>query len=112
MGMGMGSASSSGSGSGSGGVGNGKGGDDSNSGPKGKINDVKGVTHSASQVGESGMVYSAGETKGAPDSAAAASVPYTDVISGYKKSAEKSLAKENVPPAHRTRVKKYFDSLE
>ncbi|MHB1001811.1 MAG: hypothetical protein ACYC27_21435 [Armatimonadota bacterium] len=76
------------------------------------MNDVKNISKAPSQVGESGMVYSAGETKGAPDASAPVTVPYTDVYSDYKQTAEKALSKEKVPPAYRTRVKKYFDSLE
>lgn len=58
------------------------------------------------------MVFSAGETTGAPDAAAPASVPYTAVVSDYRKAAENALSKEKVPPAYRTRVKDYFSSLE
>lgn len=103
---------SGGMGAGANGNGAGMGGDDSNSGAKGKLGDVKEITHSPSQIGESGMVYSVGETKGAPSTSSAASVPYTEVYSSYKKSAEESLSKEDVPPVHRSRVKKYFESLE
>lgn len=98
-------------GSGSGGIGNGFGGDNRNTGPKGKIKDVKEVVKAPSQVGASGMVFSAGETTGAPDSTAPAAVPYTDVVSNYKKAAESALSKEKVPPAYRTRVKDYFSTL-
>ena len=98
-------------GSGSGGIGGGHGGDNRNTGPKGKLHDVKEVVKAASHVGDSGMVFSAGETTGAPDSATAATVPYTDVMSNYKKAAESALAKEKVPPAYRTRVKDYFSTL-
>lgn len=98
-------------GSGNGGIGNGRGGDDRNTGPKGKIKDVKNVVKAPSQVGASGMVFSAGETKGAPDAASGAAVPYTAVISDYRKAAENALSKEKVPPAYRTRVKDYFSSL-
>lgn len=98
-------------GAGTGGIGNGRGGDDSNSGPKGKLNDVKNTVKAPSHVGASGMVFSAGETTGAPDAQSPASVPYTDVLSNYKKSAETALSKEKVPPAYRTRVKDYFSTL-
>ena len=101
-----------GSGSGKGKPGGGMGGDDSNSGPRGKISDVKEIVKSPTHVGESGMVFSAGETTGAPDAAAPAAVPYTDVLPNYKKAAESSLSKERVPPAYRKRVKEYFGSLE
>ena len=98
-------------GAGSGGVGSGFGADNRNTGPRGKIKDVKEVVKAPTQVGASGMVFSAGETTSAPDSAAPASVPYTDVMSSYKKAAENALSKEKVPPAYRTRVKDYFSSL-
>lgn len=98
-------------GAGSGGIGSGLGGDDRNTGLHGKIKEVKEVVKAPSHVGASGMVFSAGETTGAPDSAAPVSVPYTDVMSNYKKSAENALAKEKIPPAYRTRVKDYFSSL-
>jgi hypothetical protein len=58
------------------------------------------------------MVFSAGETKGAPDESSPSSVPYSEVLPGYRKTAEDALAKEKVPPAYRTRVKDYFSSLE
>ena len=58
------------------------------------------------------MVFSAGETKGAPDAAAHGKVPYTEVYSNYSKAAEKALSREKVPPAYRKRVKDYFSSLE
>jgi len=94
------------------GLGSGRGGDDSNSGPKKKVNPSNNIVKAPSQVGSSGMVFSAGETKGAPDTASASSVPYTEVISDYKKAAENALSKEKIPPAYRTRVKDYFSSLE
>ena len=92
--------------------GGGAGGSDANTGPKGKLNDVKDISHSPSALGDSGQVFSAGESKGAPTLSSPASVPYTDVYSNYKKSAESALSKEKVPPAYRTRVKDYFSSLE
>ena len=97
---------------GSGGIGSGHGGDNSNSGPRQKTRDIKEVEHVASAVGDAGMVFSAGETKGAPDTAAPASVPYTAVFPSYKKAAENALSKERVPAAYRKRVKDYFDSLQ
>ncbi|MBI2844505.1 MAG: hypothetical protein HYX78_14005 [Armatimonadetes bacterium] len=63
-------------------------------------------------IGESGMIFSAGETSGAPDNTEAASVPYTDVLPNYQKAAESALEKERVPPVYRKRVKDYFDSLQ
>ena len=86
--------------------------DNRNTGPRGKISEVRDMSKASSQVGESGMVFNAGETKGAPDTTTPASVPYTEVYSTYSKAAEKALAKESVPPAYRERVKKYFGSLE
>ena len=103
MGMGM--------GSGSGGTGGGFGADNRNTGPHGKIKDVKEIVKAPSHIGASGMVFSAGETTGAPDTASTATVPYTDVMSNYKKAAESALSKEKVPPAYRSRVKEYFSSL-
>lgn len=69
------------------------------------------TTKSSGNVGKEGMVFSAGETKGAPDAAGPSSVPYYEVYSDYKKSAEKALTKEEVPPAYRKPVKDYFESL-
>lgn len=100
-----------GSASGKYGTGGGFGTDNRNTGPKGKLHDVKETVKAASHVGDSGMVFSAGETTGAPDSASPATVPYTDVMSNYKKAAETALSKEKVPPAYRNRVKDYFSSL-
>ncbi len=92
--------------------GGGAGGSDANTGPRGKLNEVKDISHSPSMLGESGQVYSAGESKGAPTASSPAAVPYTEVYSDYKKSAESALSKEKVPPAYRNRVKDYFSSLE
>lgn len=113
MGMGKGMGMSMGLGKpGSPGPGGGAGADNSNTGPKGKIHDVKDISKSSTQVGDSGMVFSAGESQGAPDVASPASVPYTDVLPKYSKAAEIALSKEKVPPAYKTRVKQYFSSLE
>jgi hypothetical protein len=70
------------------------------------------VTKSSTKVGSEGMVFSAGETKGAPDTPGTSSVPYYKVYGSYKKSAEKAMSKEDVPPAYRKQVKNYFDSLK
>jgi hypothetical protein len=94
------------------GPGGGLGADNSNSGPRGKIKPVKNMSKTNAMVGNSGMVFSAGETTGAPDQKAAASVPYTDVLPSYNKAAEKALSREKAPPAYRARVKDYFKSLE
>lgn len=91
--------------------GSGTGGDDRNTGPHGKIEDVKDITKVPTMIGSSGMVFSAGETKGAPDTTSPATVPYTDVLSNYSKAAEKALSQEKVPPVYRKRVKDYFGSL-
>jgi hypothetical protein len=40
------------------------------------------------------------------------SVPYADVYSDYRKSAERAIEAEEVPPSYTTRVKEYFDSLD
>jgi hypothetical protein len=92
--------------------GNGLGGDNSNSGPRGKLHVAKQMERVQTDVGESGMVYSSGETKGLPDGNGQAKVPYADVYKNYGKAAEKSLSGEKVPPAYRKRVKDYFKSLE
>ncbi len=96
---------------GTGGIGGGFGADNRNTGPRKQHKEVKDLAKVGAQVGESGMVFNVGETKGAPDTAAPASVPYTEVITDYRKAAENALAKEKVPPAYRTRVKEYFGSL-
>jgi hypothetical protein len=76
--------------------------------PKGKEGYV---TKSSSAVGKEGMIFTTGETKGAPDDAGPSSVPYYEVLPDYQKAKEKALAKEEVPPAYRKRVTDYFDSL-
>lgn len=38
-------------------------------------------------------------------------VPYYRVLPSYREQAEDALRREEVPPEHRTRVKRYFDSL-
>ena len=97
---------------GKGGIGSGRGGDDSNTGPRGKISEVKDIVKSPSAVGKSGTVFAVGETKGAPSVTSPATVPYTDVLPGYTEAVEKALSQDKVPPAYRTRVKEYFSSLE
>jgi hypothetical protein len=77
--------------------------------PKGKDGKITKVT---GDVGPEGMVFSGGDTKGAPDQPGASSVPYYEVSSNYKKAAEKALSKEDVPPAYRKPVKDYFESLK
>jgi hypothetical protein len=81
---------------------------------KGKVPTGKSgyVTKAASKVGSEGMIFSGGETIGAPDKKGASSVPYYEVSSDYKKAAEKALSKEDVPPAYRKPVKDYFESLK
>ena len=97
---------------GQGGPGSGAGADNRNTGPRGKLKEVKNIMKTPAHVGEGGMVFSAGESTGAPDAASPASVPYTSVLPSYKKSAESALSKEKIPPAYRKRVKEYFSSLE
>lgn len=92
--------------------GGGQGGDNRNTGPRGKINDVKDVSKTGSQVGDSGMIFSAGETTGTPDDVAPSNVPYTKVLPDYKKAAESAMRKEKVPAAYKTRVKDYFERLD
>ena len=92
--------------------GGGLGADNTNLGPRGKLKPVKDVAKTSAMVGSSGMVFSTGETTGAPDQKAPASVPYTDVLPSYNKAAEKALTREKAPPAYRARVKDYFKSLE
>jgi hypothetical protein len=104
--------SGSGIGLGTGGIGGGGNLQVPNFGPRKKPRDVNNVTKVAVDVGKSGMVYAVGETKGAPDVSSPGTVPYTDVLSNYKKAAENTLSKEKVPPAYRKRVKDYFSSLE
>lgn len=91
--------------------GGGFGADNRNTGPRKQTKPVKDLAKVGAQVGESGMIFSTGEIKGAPDSASPASVPYTEVLPDYKKAAENALAQEKVPPAYKSRVKDYFGSL-
>lgn len=44
--------------------------------------------------------------------AGGSSVPLNRVLPSYQKSAEKAINKQNIPPAERKRVKKYFESLQ
>jgi hypothetical protein len=112
MGSGAGLGSSVGWGNGSGGIGGPS--NTSHKEVRGPVtNSGKGyITKSSSAVGKEGMIFSGGETKGAPDKATPSSVPYYEVSSNYKKAAEKALAKEEVPPAYKKPVSQYFDSLK
>lgn len=58
------------------------------------------------------MIFSAGQSKGAPDDVQPARVPYTKVLPTFRKAAEDSLDREQVPPAYKKRVKEYFGSLQ
>jgi len=50
--------------------------------------------------------------RGAPDEVAPSRVPYYEVIGEYSKAAEDALEREEVPPAYRGTVRRYFDSLQ
>jgi hypothetical protein len=47
----------------------------------------------------------------APPTPGESSVPLTQVLPSYQKKAEQALNKQNIPPAERKRVKRYFESL-
>ena len=47
----------------------------------------------------------------APPTPGDSSVPLTQVLPSYQKKAEQALNKQNIPPAERKRVKRYFESL-
>ncbi len=47
----------------------------------------------------------------APPTPGDSSVPLTQVLPSYQKKAEQALDKQNIPPAERKRVKRYFESL-
>ncbi|GBC92260.1 Chromosome partition protein Smc [bacterium HR15] len=47
----------------------------------------------------------------APPTPGNSSVPLTQVLPRYQKKAEQALDKQNIPPAERKRVKRYFESL-
>jgi hypothetical protein len=63
-----------------------------------------------SNIGKEGESVAV-EIKGAPDKADPSSVPYFEVYSDYRKSAEKAMTREDIPPAYRKRVRDYYDSL-
>lgn len=48
----------------------------------------------------------------APPTPGSSSVPLTQVLPTYQKKAEQALSQQNVPPAERKRVKRYFESLQ
>lgn len=48
----------------------------------------------------------------APPTPGDSSIPLSQVLPSYQKSAENAMNKQDIPPAERKRVKKYFDSLK
>lgn len=48
----------------------------------------------------------------APPTPGGSSIPLTQVLPTYQKKAEQALSQQNVPPAERKRVKRYFESLQ
>lgn len=48
----------------------------------------------------------------APPTPGDSSIPLSRVLPSYQKSAENAMNKQDIPPAERKRVKKYFDSLK
>jgi hypothetical protein len=48
----------------------------------------------------------------APPTPGGSSVPLTQALPTYQKKAEQALSQQNVPPAERKRVKRYFESLQ
>jgi hypothetical protein len=48
----------------------------------------------------------------APPTPGSSSVPLTQALPTYQKKAEQALSQQNVPPAERKRVKRYFESLQ
>lgn len=48
----------------------------------------------------------------APPTPGSSSVPLTQALPSYQKKAEQALSQQNIPPAERKRVKRYFDSLQ
>jgi hypothetical protein len=63
------------------------------------------------QQGDTGESYSV-EILGEPDQPGKARVPYYQVYSGYEKTAENALDREEVPAPYREKVKDYFTSLK
>jgi len=62
------------------------------------------------QEGDKGEAYSI-QVLGEPDKPGKSRVPYYQVYSDYSKAAEHALDREDIPAAHRQRVKTYFESL-
>jgi hypothetical protein len=48
----------------------------------------------------------------APPTPGGSSIPLTQALPTYQKKAEQALSQQNVPPAERKRVKRYFESLQ
>jgi chemotaxis protein histidine kinase CheA len=48
----------------------------------------------------------------APPTPGSSSIPLTKALPTYQKKAEQALSQQNVPPAERKRVKRYFESLQ
>ena len=64
------------------------------------------------QVGDKGETMIAGEVYAPPSAKGGqGKVPYYRVLPSYREQAEDALRHEEVPPEHRARVKRYFDSL-
>jgi polyhydroxyalkanoate synthesis regulator phasin len=52
------------------------------------------------------------EERSAPDKVSASKVPYYEVVGDYSRAAEEALSREEVPPADRAAVRKYFEALQ
>jgi len=64
------------------------------------------------RVGDKGEMLGASEVYAPPSSKGeGGKVPYYRVLPSYREQAEDALRREEVPPEHRARVKRYFDSL-
>ncbi len=52
------------------------------------------------------------EIRGPATTGNRSSVPYQKVLPSYKKRAEEAVNRQQIPPEHQQRVRKYFESLQ
>jgi hypothetical protein len=79
--------------------------------PRPKTETSGSLEHVPGAIRPGGPMLSTTE-RGAPTASGGAKVPYYEVMPGYSRAAEDALAGEEVPPAYRPTVRKYFDALE
>lgn len=81
---------------------------------KGKGEKGRGVTHETQVTGEARDMPGEDayiELRGPTSTGMTTSIPYRKVLPTYRKKADEAIDRQQIPPEHQKRVKKYFESL-